>query len=172
MKRLIGLVMLSMVVVLALTGCRSTQGEGGAGVQDPNDLIDPALLGGDLPLGERTAFGQQVLGVTFEPVRFAYDSFQVQDTERAKIKCAADYMSHNPTLTLVAEGNCDERGSHEYNLSLGERRALAVRAYLVGLGIDAGRVQTLSYGEERPANPGHDEAAWAANRRVDFSLYK
>jgi peptidoglycan-associated lipoprotein len=70
------------------------------------------------------------------------------------------------------EGNCDERGSNEYNLALGERRALAVRAYLVNLGIDAGRIQTKSLGEERPVALGHDESSWQQNRRAEFQLFK
>ncbi len=170
MKRSFCLVMMGLSMVVAVSGCRGTR-EDELAVTDPNEVLDPSMLGGDLPLGERTAFGTQVL-VTLEPVRFAYDSFQVADSERAKIEAVASYMRQNAALTLVSEGNCDERGSAEYNLSLGERRALAVRAYLIGLGIDAGRIQTLSYGEERPASPGHDEASWAANRRVDFAMYK
>ena len=69
---------------------------------------------------------------------------------------------------VLVEGNCDERGTEEYNRSLGERRALAGREYLIKLGIDADRVDTITYGEDRPADPGHNEAAWAKNRRDDF----
>jgi peptidoglycan-associated lipoprotein len=72
---------------------------------------------------------------------------------------------------VVIEGHCDERGSREYNLALGERRALAVRAYLVGLGIDATRLQTKSYGEEQPVAMGHDESSWSRNRRAEFVLF-
>jgi peptidoglycan-associated lipoprotein len=81
-------------------------------------------------------------------------------------------MTRNQDVRLIAEGHCDERGSREYNLSLGEHRALAVRAYLVGLGVDGARIQTRSYGEEQPLDPGHDESAWRLNRRVEFALFR
>ena len=98
-------------------------------------------------------------------VLFAYDSYQ-------KVEAVAKYMKSNADVKLVCEGNCDERGSNEYNMSLGEHRALAVRAYLVGLGIDGARIQTRSFGEEKPLNPGHNEAAWHENRRVEFALFR
>ena len=73
---------------------------------------------------------------------------------------------------IIVEGNCDERGSAEYNLALGECRALAMRTYLMGLGLDTARIQTKSFGKEKPVAPGHDEEAWAKNRRADFVLFK
>ena len=80
----------------------------------------------------------------------------------------ADYLKANSAKAVRVEGNCDERGTEEYNRSLGERRALAVREELIRLGIDPTRVDTISYGKDRPADPGHDEAAWSKNRRDDF----
>ena len=104
-------------------------------------------------------------------IYFDYDSSQVADSERSKIDTVAQDLKQNDAHAVIIEGNCDERGSNEYNLTLGERRAQAIRAYLAGLGIGADRIQTKSYGEEKPANAGHDEAAWAANRRGEFVLY-
>ena len=84
----------------------------------------------------------------------------------------ADYLKKNAGVGVIVEGNCDERGSAEYNLALGERRSLAARAYLIGLGVDGAMVQTKSYGEEKPVNPGHDDAAWQVNRRDEFVFFK
>ncbi len=79
-------------------------------------------------------------------------------------------MNRNPTRLLLVEGHCDERGTNEYNLALGERRALSVRRYLVALGIGSDRLHTLSYGEEKPLDPGHTEESWAKNRRAEFKV--
>jgi peptidoglycan-associated lipoprotein len=81
-----------------------------------------------------------------------------------------DWLLGNPQYNIRIEGHCDERGTIEYNLALGERRASAVRDYLVSLGVDAFRIRIVSYGEEDPADPGHDEAAWARNRRGVFVI--
>jgi peptidoglycan-associated lipoprotein len=77
-------------------------------------------------------------------------------------------MRENGDASVLIQGHCDERGTVEYNLALGEKRAKAARDYLVDLGISADRIRTISYGEERPANPGHDESAWSQNRRAEF----
>jgi peptidoglycan-associated lipoprotein len=81
-------------------------------------------------------------------------------------------MKANADVRLVKEGHCDERGSIEYNMSLGEHRALAVRAYMVSHGIDGARIQTRSFGKEKPLDPGHSEPSWRVNRRVEFALFK
>ena len=104
-------------------------------------------------------------------VSFAYDSSAIRSGEKAKIAAVADHLKGNSADAVRVEGNCDERGTEEYNRSLGERRALAVREELIRLGIDPGRVETKSWGEDNPANDhGHDEAAWQKNRRGDFIL--
>ena len=102
---------------------------------------------------------------------FDYDSFQIKPGEVAKIEKVAEYMKANTRVVLVAEGHCDERGSREYNMSLGEQRAGAVRAHLVGIGIAPDRIQTKSFGKEKPLNPGHGDAAWRENRRAEFAVY-
>jgi peptidoglycan-associated lipoprotein len=103
-----------------------------------------------------------------DTVHFAYDSSVVRSADKSKIAAVADYLKSNPTSAVRVEGNCDERGTEEYNRSLGERRALAGREELIRMGIESGRVDTLSYGEDKPANPGHNENAWKENRRDDF----
>ena len=101
-------------------------------------------------------------------IHFAYDSSVVPSGEKSKISSVADFLKSNPNAAVRVEGNCDERGTEEYNRSLGERRALAAREALVGLGIGADRVDTISYGEDKPADPSHTQAAWKLNRRDDF----
>lgn len=106
------------------------------------------------------------------PVYFSYNESAVPAAEMGKVANAALFLQQNPRVVLLVEGNCDERGTNEYNMSLGEFRAQAVRNALVAQGIEPGRVQTASYGEEKPAVAGHDEAAWRLNRRGDFAFYQ
>jgi peptidoglycan-associated lipoprotein len=101
-------------------------------------------------------------------VHFAYDSSSVRAADKSKISTVADYLKANPSVAVRVEGNCDERGTEEYNRSLGERRALAGREELIRMGIDSTRVDTLSFGEDKAANSGHNESAWKENRRDDF----
>lgn len=103
-----------------------------------------------------------------ETVYFDFDSSAIKSGEQSKIDNVAAYLNQNPQAAVRVEGNCDEHGTEEYNRSLGERRALAVREYLVRAGVAANRVDTVSYGEDRPAVTGHDEAAYKMNRRDDF----
>ncbi len=105
-----------------------------------------------------------------DTVYFDYDSSVIKAGERSKVSSVADYLKGHNAEAVRVEGNCDERGTEEYNRALGERRALAVREELVRLGIDPNRVDTISYGKDKPAEPGHDESAWRKNRRDDFIL--
>ena len=98
-------------------------------------------------------------------VFFGFDRYDLTPEATATLDRQAAWLKQYPAVTVTIEGHADERGTREYNLALGERRATAVRNYLVALGIDAGRVQTISYGKERPAVLGSNEAAWAQNRR-------
>jgi peptidoglycan-associated lipoprotein len=105
-----------------------------------------------------------------KPVFFELDQSAITATGQAALQDNATLMKQNATWVVTIEGHCDERGSAEYNLALGERRALTVRAYLVSLGIPAERLRTVSYGKEFPFDPGHDEAAMAKNRRAHFVI--
>jgi peptidoglycan-associated lipoprotein len=102
---------------------------------------------------------------------FAYDSSEVKPSDRPIIAAHAQYLAKHPNVTVVVEGNTDERGSREYNIGLGERRAEAVRRLLLFQGATDKQIQTISYGEERPVALGHNEAAWKQNRRVEL-VYK
>jgi peptidoglycan-associated lipoprotein len=103
-------------------------------------------------------------------IHFAYDSAAIKSSEQASLQSVASALSSDANAKLLIEGNCDERGTEEYNRSLGERRALAAREALAKLGVDPSRVRTISFGKDKPVDPGHDEAAWKANRRDDFVL--
>lgn len=103
-------------------------------------------------------------------VYFDFDSSLVRSSEEGKISEVAGILNSNPQNAVLVEGYCDERGTEGYNLSLGERRALAIREALVRAGVSGNRVDTISFGEENPINPGHNETAWAENRRGVFVL--
>jgi peptidoglycan-associated lipoprotein len=106
-----------------------------------------------------------------DTVYFDFDSSTIKESEGAKLQDLASYFKDNKKFEgLIIEGNCDERGTEKYNLSLGERRALAAREYLANLGVDPHRVKTVTYGASRPAESGHDESAWKKNRRAEFIL--
>ncbi len=105
-----------------------------------------------------------------ELVYFAYDDAGLTETAMDVIRKKALYLTDHPEQKVLVEGHCDERGSVEYNLALGQRRAQSVRDFLIVLGIEAGRIRTISYGKERPVDPGHNEEAWARNRRAQFVL--
>ncbi len=106
----------------------------------------------------------------FRPVYFPLDSSDLDDQGRMVASANAAILKRYPTWVLTLEGHCDERGTSEYNLALGERRAVAVKTYLVSLGIPQDRLRTVSYGKEFPFDPGHDEAAWSKNRRAHFVI--
>ena len=107
-----------------------------------------------------------------EKIYFDFDSAALSESSRDTLKKDYELIKKNGAAKVEIEGHCDERGSDEYNLALGERRAKAALNYLVTLGIAPGRLSTISYGKEKPADPGHDEAAWAKNRRVEFVIVK
>jgi peptidoglycan-associated lipoprotein len=106
-----------------------------------------------------------------QTVFFDYDSYELSPRTLEALEQNAQWLKSNPSVRVQIEGHCDERGSVEYNINLGGRRASRVREYLARLGVDPGRMTTISYGKERPLNPGHDEAAWAMNRRAQFLVY-
>jgi peptidoglycan-associated lipoprotein len=105
-----------------------------------------------------------------QPIFFDTDASTLRDDARSTLDQDARMLRENAGAKIVIEGHCDERGTVEYNQALGERRAQAARDYLVQAGIDASRLQIISYGKERPFDQGHDEAAWAKNRRAHFAL--
>ncbi|MDX1953092.1 MAG: peptidoglycan-associated lipoprotein Pal [Verrucomicrobiota bacterium] len=134
-------------------------------VFDPNDPSRTGVPVGSRPGENMTEDAQRLKA---ETVYFDFDKSAVRQSEASKVEAVATFLKNEPTAMVRVEGNCDERGTEEYNRSLGERRSLAVQQFLVNLGIAPERITTVSYGEDRPAEMGQDEAAYAKNRRVDF----
>ena len=166
---LISRVALCGVLMLSLNACALfKKKQQYAGMSD-SDMVSGA------PLPERqegvSFTGSNVDRSQFAPVHFGYDSVAVDASETGKLNEVAKFMKSSDKLLIIA-GFTDERGTAEYNRGLGERRAQAVRTYLLQKGADAERIQTTSFGSEMPADTGHNDAAWAKNRRAEFGVTK
>lgn len=149
-------VQLALVVMLLLTlSACSAFGKRGSG--SPEDYGD-----GNIPIARE--------GSELGDVHFAFDSAALTEQGKAELKENATWLADNPGQQVVVEGHCDERGTAEYNLALGERRARSVYDFLRGLGVKSERMSTISYGEELPLDPGHGEEAWQKNRRAHFAM--
>ncbi len=178
---LLRLPLVALAALVLADGCRS---------KPKTDAVDPYAgdsvlenefpegldAPGDLPLGN-IDFRQLTPVVPpaaagIAPVYFSYNESAIPASEQGKVANAALFLMQNAGVVLLVEGNCDERGTNEYNMSLGEFRAQSIRNALVAQGIEAARVQTASYGEEKPVAFGHDEASWSRNRRGDFAFFR
>ncbi len=106
----------------------------------------------------------------FQDIRFDFDKSFIRDDAKPTLAKVAEYLKNNKGAKIQIEGHCDERGTSEYNMALGDRRANAARKYLESLGVASGSLSTISFGKEKPLDPGHDEDAWAKNRRDHFVL--
>ncbi len=193
MNQMIFPLVLALVATLAATGCnkgpikptplpgsRAAQvgNDGGAGTLSNggtvggNDTTAGTGPGGG-PLAGRDEFDGMIkdpAALAAHTVLFAFDSAVVKKGEQSKISAVAAALASSASDKLLIEGNCDERGTEEYNRALGERRALALREALSKAGVSPDRIRTISYGKDKPADPGHNEAAWSKNRRGDFIL--
>ena len=158
---------LVVALSLSLSSCMKKKGDLYAGVD--GDFVTGT------PLGDRVEganfFGSSVNRGKYPPVQFAYDSYEVSGSEQAKIQQVASAIKASPGNLIVA-GFTDDRGTDEYNRGLGERRAQSVRQALINDGVPAGKIQTVSFGKEMPADPGSGDAAWAKNRRAEFGVVK
>jgi peptidoglycan-associated lipoprotein len=169
--------LLLVVALVAASGCRKKTSTSVPSTGPENlaieDVGSAPGTGEETKFDDRevTEFGKRVAS-TLEPVMFKFDSAKLDDAEVAKADKVAAFLKDNAAFKVVIEGNCDERGTAEYNMALGERRAQAVRAYLLNIGVPETKIQTLSYGEEKPAAPGHAESDWSKNRRADFAIYE
>lgn len=157
----------TIALLLSATGCGKKGGGQGAGTTGDN-------VSGT-PLPERregtSFFGDNVQRGQFQPIYFDFDSQAVRSAETGKIQEIANFMKNGSPEIIIA-GFTDERGTAEYNRGLGDRRAGAVREILISQGVDAGRIQTVSFGLEMPADNGHSESAWAKNRRAEIGVIK
>lgn len=161
-----------LAAALLLAGCSSTSdetagaGTGGAGAAGSGAGSAGGIASSAIP-GQPVPGTQEDLEVSVgDRVFFAYDSAVLSPIATQTLDRQAAWMKQYPEVFLTVEGHADERGTREYNLALGDRRANAVKNYLVALDIEPGRILTISYGEERPAESGNDETAWAKNRRA------
>jgi peptidoglycan-associated lipoprotein len=183
MMKLVYPMTLALAVILAATGCRNHRPYGVTPIPNgrgglPNDLTGGGTLqGGNQtgggPLTDITSFDNMIpdrRALAAYTIHFAYDSSVIRHSEAANLQSVAAALNSDPSTKLTIEGNCDERGTEEYNRSLGDRRALAAREALAKLGVDPARIRTMSYGKDKPVDPGHNESAWSQNRRDDFVL--
>ena len=192
MKRLL-LVLLAGVVATTVVACGGKKEAATTPTPQPNadslaaaekarkdsmDEADRARAEADRLAQQRTADSLAALGHTSEAVRamlatmihFDYDKANIRTGDATTLDQKVGILQANPDARIRIAGHCDERGSDEYNLALGNRRATASKQYLVSHGVDAGRIETISYGEERPLDSGHNEEAWAKNRRAEFEV--
>jgi len=167
-------VVLTLFMVFAMTGCAKGPKSAPEAVVagDPEALgpvesleTEEVVLENDNIIEGRTS-GPML------PVYFDFDSALIQGDQVERIEANADFIKSRPDIRVRIEGNCDPRGTREYNLALGERRALNAKKYLVNLGVEPDRLSTISWGEEKLLLFGHDELSWAQNRRDDFVLVK
>jgi peptidoglycan-associated lipoprotein len=151
---------LTLSVAIALIGCSSTPDASDGDGTNTGSEFREAPAPAPPP--------QQSKMLDFQTVYFDYDSFEIRSDARPALQANAGKMTEGVGGTITIEGHCDERGSAEYNLALGEKRANAVKRYLVDLGVPSSKLSVVSYGEDRPSVQGHDESAWRYNRRADF----
>jgi peptidoglycan-associated lipoprotein len=178
---------LSVVLVFAM-GCakkelvKSTGTGPEAGVSAPSSTETPTGKPGEIvtetlkpeEAGKQMAMAgiaaTQEKPSPFEDIHFDFDKSFIREDAKPALQKVADYLKKNPGAAMIIEGHCDERGTSEYNMALGERRAESAKSYLVSLGVKSGGLSTVSFGEEKQIDTGHTEAAWAKNRRAHFVL--
>ena len=188
MKRLSSCVVFALLACIVAAGCGgkkrppavstgggSTRGTAGGPSNVPVEPVNagpdvapvepPGITDTDIP----TDFTDKENGPLAD-IHFAFDQASLSDDARATLEKHALWLQSNRAARVRLEGHCDERGTVDYNLALGEQRARAAREYLVSLGVAADRLSTVSYGKEKPVDSGHDEAAWSRNRRAHFSV--
>ena len=179
---------IASVVMLLFSGCAkktATTGEAGTGVpleqiQSQEQAgtgqgnIQEGVVGseGIREPGNKTAISEGRTSAPFLPIYFDFDRYTIRPDMISRMEHNAKVMLDHPDIKVEIQGNCDERGTNEYNLALGEKRAKAARDYMVNMGVDPGRISIVSLGEEKPLDPGHNEEAWAKNRRDDFIIYR
>lgn len=191
MKRIVPLFVL--VVVLIMQGCGpkqvsvplserigSTTGQTGAGGQTAGEdseggraggVIEENLLGGakdQRDAGMSAAAGENQLAPRLQDIFFDFDSYIVRNDDLPTLKEIAAWLTTRPEVAITVEGHCDERGTTDYNLALGQKRAEAAKDYLIKMGVSEKRVKTVSFGKEAPIDPSHTENAWQKNRRAHF----
>ena len=179
------IIFLSMIIfVLAYAGCAEkhlTKSDGTTSAQNESVIKQnehPSTVGKSAEQEESAkqnnskeqTMKAQAAEITTDlrDIHFDFDQYSISQEDRKILSSRADYLLKNKNVKIIIEGNCDERGTTEYNLALGDHRALEAKKFLVNSGVDRERIKTISYGKERPLDPDHNEEAWAKNRRDHF----
>ncbi len=159
----------SLVMAVAISSCSKKDVVSDEPAINPSESSGAAAAGsGADTSGLGNAGDTGIVASELATVYFGFDSYTLSGEARDALKNNADWLKSNPSAKVQIEGHCDERGTVEYNMALGDRRANATKNYLAKLGVERSRMETISYGKERPSDPGHDEGAWARNRRATF----
>jgi peptidoglycan-associated lipoprotein len=175
-KNWLGVVLLVIIPLIILSSCQSSlvkkkrvvtpEEERTLRAEEEQRVFEESLTAKKYPGIEGEVLESPLLG----DIYFAFDRYDLTEETRGKLAENAKILLAHPNLTIQIEGHCDERGSNEYNLALGEKRSVSAKLYLIKLGVQGNRLSTISYGEEMPVDPGHTEEAWAKNRRCHFVI--
>ncbi len=177
MKKL-ALGILTVAFLIALGGCKKKQevkvvppiskkAEKKAEVVEEKPIVKPAVEEENIEAMSLEEINRKGY---LRRIHFDFDKYNIRDDQKPILQRDYLWLSSHPTVKVLIEGHCDERGTEEYNIALGEKRAKATRNYLVSLGISYDRIKIVSYGKSRPIDPGHNEEAWAKNRRAEFVI--
>jgi len=171
----------AVILAIALFGCAKKQVTAPPEVQQPSAMEQqPAKEGPEKITEEKVAKVEtkevpskmEEMSGLFQDIHFDFDKYNIREDAKPLLEKVADYLIKNGKHNILIEGHCDERGTSEYNLGLGDRRARAAKDYLVSLGVPSSRIEMISYGKERPLCSEHNEECWAKNRRCHFVVMK
>jgi peptidoglycan-associated lipoprotein len=178
-KRLVGMMLMLCCAAFVAGGCAKKEVVKEDETLAQKEPVAAATTPEPVPVAKDTVVKEEPVKDTsaealkpFETIYFDFDSYVLRQDARDALDKNFQWMKNNAAEKVRLEGHCDERGSDEYNLALGEKRARAAQNYLSTLGVSADRLSVISYGKEKPADPGHNEDAWAKNRRVEFVIVK
>jgi peptidoglycan-associated lipoprotein len=166
MKRIAMLILIGVIVPLVMIGCPG----GGPEMEEEVPVDTVVVVDTPTPEPPPPPPPPKLEEEQFKTIHFDFDKYNLKPLARAGLDHNYELMREFPDAIVQIEGHCDERGTVEYNMSLGEKRAKAARDYLIGLGIDENRLSVISYGKERPLDPRSNEEAWAKNRRCEFRI--
>jgi peptidoglycan-associated lipoprotein len=162
--------LVALVLTFLFVGCSKEEPPPPTAEAPPRPAAPPPPPPAPLPPPGPSISQQAFQDFQNQDILFDYDKYDLRTDARTILDRKAGFLNQNSSVRVQIEGHCDERGTNEYNLALGERRANAAKQYLTTAGVSAGRLSTISYGEERPLDPGRNEAAWARNRRAHFVI--
>ncbi|HVN97136.1 MAG TPA: peptidoglycan-associated lipoprotein Pal [Syntrophorhabdaceae bacterium] len=170
--RSLGFVMLVVLVAISMSGCGCFQQQMRGEAAPPKAPEQAQAVAPEAkpvaPVVKETPSATAVPGIALNDINFDFDKYNIREKDAAILRADAPWFKANAGKRMRIEGHCDERGTVEYNLVLGQKRADSTKNFLVNLGIDGKYIETVSYGKEKPLDPGHNEEAWAKNRRAHF----